>query len=50
MAYLTNSATRFQRLVSLALRAGHGADNLFDIEPVPRLTPAVMSRMQTFSD
>ncbi|CAK4033018.1 interferon-induced GTP-binding mx2 [Lecanosticta acicola] len=48
--YLTQLATRFQRLVAFALKANHGADSLFDSEPELRVSPAVMARMKTFSD
>ena len=48
MAYLTRLATKFQRLVSLALNATHGADAAFDSSPTLRIAPSVMSRMKTF--
>lgn len=50
MAYLTNLATRFQRLAAAALSANHGADSMFDEESALRLTPAVILRMKAFSD
>ncbi|KAK3625369.1 hypothetical protein LTR56_020454 [Elasticomyces elasticus] len=50
MAYLTQLATRFQRLVSYALNANHGADEAFEKYPRLRIAPAVMSRMKIFSD
>ncbi|KAK4505474.1 hypothetical protein PRZ48_003437 [Zasmidium cellare] len=49
MAFLTNLATQFQRLVSAARTANHGADKLFDKEPSLRILPAIYSRMNTFS-
>lgn len=50
MGYLIDLASQFQRLVSLALNATHGADHVFDTSPAMRIAPAVMSRMKTFSD
>jgi hypothetical protein len=49
-AYLTELATRFQRLVSLALSANHGADDLFNTTRALRVAPAMMTRMKIFSD
>lgn len=49
MAYLTNVATQFQRLVSAARTANHGADKLFDTVPELRILPAIHSRMNVFS-
>ncbi|EME80001.1 uncharacterized protein MYCFIDRAFT_141872 [Pseudocercospora fijiensis CIRAD86] len=49
-AFLTKLATRFQRLVSLALSANHGADNAFSTRPQLRIAPAAMARMKLFSD
>lgn len=50
LSYLTEIASHFQRLVSLALTANHGADNLFESSPALRIAPSVMSRMKTFSE
>lgn len=50
IAYLTRLATKFQRLVSLALNATHGADDAFESKSELRIAPAVMSRMKLFSD
>lgn len=50
LAFLNDLATRFQRLVSFALIANHGADDIFDAELALRMSPAVMTRMQIFSD
>ncbi|KXS94723.1 hypothetical protein AC579_9202 [Pseudocercospora musae] len=50
MAYLVELATKFQRLVHLAMNAAHGADDAFETSPDLCVAPAVMSRMQTFSD
>lgn len=49
-AYLINLATKFQRLVSLALSADYGADDLFNNISALRVAPAIMSRMKAFSD
>ena len=49
VVYLTRLSTKFQRLVSLALTATHGADEAFE-DPRMRIAPAVMSRMKAFSD
>lgn len=48
-AYLTDIATQFRRLALFALAANHGADDAFDTHHALRLSPAVMSRMKTFS-
>ncbi|KAK6401745.1 hypothetical protein LTR95_019149 [Oleoguttula sp. CCFEE 5521] len=50
MAYLTRISTRFQRLVVLALNATHGADDVFETDHRLRIAPAIMSRMETFSE
>lgn len=50
MAYLVEIATKFQRLVYLAVNATHGADDAFETSPDLCVAPAVMSRMKTFSD
>lgn len=50
LAYLTSIAARLQRLRSLALSSNFGTDNVFEGEPALRLAPAVMARMNTFSD
>ena len=49
VVYLTRLATKFQRLVFLALNATHGADEAFEDSGM-RIAPAVMSRMKAFSD
>jgi hypothetical protein len=49
VVYLTRLATKFQRLVFLALNATHGADEAFEDSRM-RIAPAVMSRMKAFSD
>lgn len=50
MAYLVEVATKFQRLVYLAVNAAHGADDAFETSPDLCVAPAIMSRMKTFSD
>lgn len=50
MASLTEVATRFQRLVSLALTANHGADKVFDSRPSLCIAPSATARMEAFSD
>lgn len=50
LAYLTRIATDYQRLVSFALRANHGADEAFDEHPGLRLAPAIIARMKAFSE
>ena len=50
MEYLTKFSVNFQRLVTLALNATHGADNSFATHARLRIAPAVMARMKTFSD
>lgn len=50
LAYLTKLATKFQRLVHLALNANHGADDAFNEESALHISPKVMSRMKDFSD
>ncbi|SMY28870.1 unnamed protein product [Zymoseptoria tritici ST99CH_1A5] len=50
MAYLTRMASQFQRLVTLALNANYGADDVFKNNVHLRIAPAVMTRMKTFSD
>jgi hypothetical protein len=49
VVYLTRLATKFQRLVFLALNATHGADEAFEDSKM-RIAPAVMARMKKFSD
>lgn len=48
--YLTKLATKFQRLVSLALNATHGADNTFEVYPELCIAPTIMARMKAFSE
>ena len=50
MVYLIDLASKFQRLVSLALSATHGANDAFDTDPAMRLALALVSRMQLFSN
>ena len=50
MAYLTGIATEYQRLVSFALCANHGAHEAFEKHPSLRLAPAIVARMKTFSE
>lgn len=50
MAYLTQLATQFQRLVFNAMYANHGTDDAFEKHPRLRIAPAVMARMKAFSD
>ncbi|KAF7443444.1 Interferon-induced GTP-binding protein mx2 [Pyrenophora tritici-repentis] len=50
MAYLVGLATKFQRLVSLAINATHGASDAFEKSPELCIAPTVMSRMKIFSD
>jgi len=50
MIYLINLAPKFQRLVSFALSATHGADEVFDTTPTMCIAPAVLSRLKAFSD
>ncbi|KXT07931.1 hypothetical protein AC579_6692 [Pseudocercospora musae] len=45
-AFLTKLATRFQRLVCLALSANHGADNAFSSSSALCIAPAAMNRMK----
>jgi len=49
MVYLTNLATRYQRLVYLALSANY-VNDVFNTDSSLRITPAIMSRMKVFSD
>jgi hypothetical protein len=49
MVYLTTLSTKFERLVTLALSATHGASEAFE-DPRMRIAPAIMSRMKAFSD
>lgn len=49
MAYLTTMATHFQRIVTLALSANYGADDIFNDQEDLRLAPAFMARMKLFS-
>ncbi|KAK1807768.1 hypothetical protein LTR12_017883 [Friedmanniomyces endolithicus] len=48
--YLTDLASRFQRLVSLSLDAKYGADRAFDKDPSLRMAPAIAARFTSFSD
>lgn len=50
MASLTEIATKFQRLVSLALAANYGADSEFDTKSSLRIAPSTTARMTAFSD
>jgi hypothetical protein len=50
MAYLAKLATKFQRLVSLAIGATHGADGAFESNPALRIAPAAVARMKAFED
>lgn len=50
LVYLTSIATDYQRLVSFALRANHGADEVFEARPGLRIAPAIIGRMKTFSE
>ncbi|KAI7225764.1 dynamin GTPase [Hortaea werneckii] len=50
MAYLTGIATEYQRLVSFALCANHGAHEAFEKRPSLRLAPAIVARMKAFSE
>jgi hypothetical protein len=50
MVYLIDLASKFQRLVGLALTANHGADDAFEADPAMCIAPSVMSRMKTFTD
>ncbi|KAI7366983.1 dynamin GTPase [Hortaea werneckii] len=50
MAYLTGIATEYQRLVSFALCANHGAHEAFEKYPSLRLAPAIVARMKAFSE
>lgn len=49
-AYLTELSTRFQHLVDLALRANFGTDDLFDEYEELKIAPAVVARMEEFSE
>nr|POE56497.1 interferon-induced gtp-binding protein mx1 [Quercus suber] len=48
-AFLTDVATNFQRLVTLALSANYGADDVFDSRSALRIAPATSARMEEFS-
>nr|POE78436.1 interferon-induced gtp-binding protein mx1 [Quercus suber] len=48
-AFLTEVASNFQRLVTLALNVSHGADDAFNAQPALRIAPAVKVRMEQFS-
>lgn len=50
MASLTEIASKFQRLVSLALAANYGADQTFDSRPSLRISSSATARRQAFSD
>lgn len=50
MAHLTKMATQFQRIVTLALTASYGADEVFDGNDDLRIAPTMMARMKAFSD
>lgn len=50
MASLTEIATKFQRLVSLALAANYGADRVFETRSSLRIAPSATARMNAFSD
>lgn len=50
MASLTEIATKFQRLVTLALAANHGADSVFESNSSLRIAPSATARMEAFSD
>lgn len=43
-------ATQFQRIVTLALTASYGADEVFDGNDDLRIAPTMMARMKAFSD
>lgn len=49
MAYLTELATKFQRLVTLALTATYGADDVFSTTSALHIAPAVVARSKIFS-
>lgn len=49
-ACLTELATKFQLLVSQALAANYGSDDLFELQKKLRIAPAATSRMAIFSD
>ena len=48
-AFLLNLSIRFQRIVSLALDAKYGSDDLFDDDPSFRLATSVISRNSQFA-
>ncbi|KAK1054174.1 hypothetical protein LTR74_016038 [Friedmanniomyces endolithicus] len=48
--YLTDLASRFQRLVTLSLDAKYGSDKSFDKDPALRMAPATAARFTSFSD
>jgi hypothetical protein len=48
-AFLLNLSIRFQKIVSLALDAKYGSDDLFDDDPSLRLATAVISRNSQFA-
>ena len=50
VAYLTELATKFQLLVSQALAANYGSDDLFEGQKKLRIAPAATNRMAIFSD
>ncbi|KYG40858.1 hypothetical protein M433DRAFT_8419 [Acidomyces richmondensis BFW] len=49
MNFLTELGTKFQRLVTLALDAKYGQDEIFDAQPALRIAPAVLARMEVFA-
>jgi hypothetical protein len=48
-AFLLNLSIRFQKIVSLALDAKYGSDDLFDDDPSFRLVTSVVSRNSQFA-
>lgn len=49
-AFLTALSTRFQDLVTRALDAKHGVDNLFEQHQALRIAPTITNRMKQFCD
>ncbi|KAK4610262.1 Interferon-induced GTP-binding protein Mx1 [Fulvia fulva] len=49
-SFLTELATNFQRLVTLALTANYAADTVFNSNETLRIAPAVRFRQDTFAD
>ena len=47
-AYLTDIATKYERLTTLSLQAKFGSDEVFDTERALRIAPAVSSRFTSF--